>query len=60
MLLSDRAHLEARYRAALVIFLYEKVYLQTRLFAPVWLMSGELSLTRVFSENRAHKTEEIP
>ena len=34
-----RAHSEASiYRAALVIFLYEEVYLQTRLFAPVWLV----------------------
>ena len=33
------AHSEASiYRAALVIFLYEEVYLQTRLFAPVWLV----------------------
>ena len=33
------AHSEASiYRAALVIFLYEEVYLQTRLFVPVWLV----------------------
>ena len=32
-------HSEASiYRATLVIFLYEEVYLQTRLFGPVWLV----------------------
>lgn len=48
-------------RTAFVIFLYEGVYLQTRLFAiPVWLLRGSFLREEFFSENGAHKTEDIP
>ena len=48
-------------RTAFVIFLYEGVYLQTRVFAiPVWLLRGSFLREEFFSENGANKTEDIP